>query len=35
MTNLEGGRQTDIIILDFAKAFNWVNHSLFVHKLQC
>ena len=34
-TNLEGGRQTDIIILDFAKAFNRVNHSLLVHKLQC
>ena len=34
MTSLEGGRQTDIIILDFAKAFDWVNHSLLVHKLQ-
>ena len=34
-TNLEGGRQTDIIILDFAKAFDRVNHSLLVHKLQC
>ena len=35
MTSLEGGRQTDIIILDFAKAFDRVNHSLLVHKLQC
>ena len=35
-TNLEGGRQTDIIILDFTKAFDQVNHhSLLVHKLQC
>ena len=34
-TNLEGGKQTDIIILDFAKAFDRVNHSLLVHKLQC
>ena len=34
-TNQEGERQTDIIILDFAKAFDRVNHSLLVHKLQC
>ena len=34
-TNLEGGRQNDIIILDFAKAFDRVNRSLLVHKLQC
>ena len=34
-TSLEGGRQTDIIILDFAKVFDWVNHSLLVYKLQC
>ena len=34
-TNLEGGRQTGIIVLDFAKAFDRVNHSLLVHKLQC
>ena len=33
-TNLEGGRQTDVIILDFATAFDRVNHSLLVHKLQ-
>ena len=30
-TNLEGGRQTDIIVLDFAKVFDRVNHSLHVH----
>ena len=34
-TSLEGGRQTDIIILDFAKVFDRVNHSLLVYKLQC
>ena len=33
-TNLEGGRQTDVIILDFATAVDRVNHSLLVHKLQ-
>ena len=33
-TNLEGGRQTDVILLDFAKAFDRVNHILLVHKLQ-
>ena len=32
-TSLEGGRQADIIILDFAKAFDRVNHSLLVHKI--
>ena len=31
--NLEQGRQTDILILDFAKAFDKVNHSLLIHKL--
>lgn len=31
--NLEGGKQTDILILDFAKAFDKVNHSLLIHKL--
>ena len=34
-TNLEGGRQTEIIVLDFATVFDRVNHSLHVHKLQC
>ena len=34
MTNLEGGKQTDVLIMDFAKAFDRVNHSLLLHKLQ-
>ncbi|KAI8519197.1 hypothetical protein Bbelb_024540 [Branchiostoma belcheri] len=32
-TNLESGKQTDLLIMDFAKAFDRVNHSLLVHKL--
>ena len=32
--NLEAGLETDIVILDFAKAFDKVNHSLLVHKLE-
>jgi hypothetical protein len=32
--NLQEGQQTDIPILDFAKAFDKVNHSLLIHKLQ-
>ena len=32
--NLQEGQQTDILILDFAKAFDIVNHSLLIHKLQ-
>ena len=32
--NLEEGLETDIVILDFAKAFDKVNHSLLVHKLE-
>ena len=33
-SNLHAGYETDIIILDFAKAFDKVNHSLLVHKLE-
>ena len=32
--NLEKGRQSDIVIMDFAKAFDKVNHSLLIHKLR-
>ena len=33
---MERGNQTDIIILDFAKAFDKVNHTLLLYKLhQC
>jgi retron-type reverse transcriptase len=32
--NLQDGQQTDILILDFAKAFDKINHSLLIHKLQ-
>ena len=31
--NLDNSTQTDIIILDFTKAFDKVNHSLLIHKL--
>ena len=32
--NLDSGSQTDIIFLDFAKAFDSVPHDLIVHKLK-
>ena len=32
-TSLESGKQTDILIMDFAKAFDRVNHSLLIQKL--
>ena len=31
---LESGMPTDVIIMDFAEAFDRVNHSLLVHKTQ-
>ena len=31
--NLDRGVQTDVVVLDFAKAFDKVNHSLLIHKL--
>ena len=30
---LQGGKQTDVIVMDFSKAFDKVNHSLLVDKL--
>jgi hypothetical protein len=32
--NIQEGRQTDILIMDFAKAFDKVNHSLLIHNLR-
>ena len=32
--NLQEGHQSDILIMDFAKAFDKVNHSLLTHKLE-
>ena len=32
-TNLQDGKQTNILVMDFAKAFDKVCHSLLVHKL--
>ena len=32
--NLQEGHQSDILIMDFAKAFDKVNHSLLIHKLE-
>ena len=34
LTNIHIGHQTDIIILDFAKAFDKVNHNKLIHKLK-
>ena len=34
LTNMHIGHQTDIIILDFAKAFDKVNHNKLIHKLK-
>ena len=32
--NIEAGIQTDVIVLDFAKAFDRVNHSLLIKKIE-
>jgi hypothetical protein len=33
ITLLENGKQTDILVMDFSKAFDKVSHSLLLHKL--
>ena len=32
--NLDQGKQTDCLIMDFSKAFDKVSHSLIIHKLK-
>ena len=32
--NVDNGKQTDILIMDFSKAFDKVNHTLLLHKLR-
>ena len=34
VTSLDQKQQTDVVVMDFAKAFDKVNHSLLVHKLR-
>jgi hypothetical protein len=29
---MENGKQTDILVMDFSKAFDKVSHSLLLHK---
>ena len=31
--NVEAGKQTDLIVMDFSKAFDKVDHNLLVYKL--
>jgi hypothetical protein len=31
--NLDQGKQTDCLIMDFSKTFDMVSHSLIIHKL--
>jgi hypothetical protein len=32
--NMASGKQTDVLIMDFSKAFDKVSHSCLVHKLE-
>eukprot|EP00745_Piridium_sociabile_P027724 TRINITY_DN44613_c1_g1_i1.p1 TRINITY_DN44613_c1_g1~~TRINITY_DN44613_c1_g1_i1.p1 ORF type:complete len:604 (+),score=154.71 TRINITY_DN44613_c1_g1_i1:145-1812(+) len=32
--NMEKGKQTDVLVMDFSKAFDKVSHSLLIHKLR-
>ena len=32
-TNMSAGKQTDVLVMDFSKAFDKVSHCLLVHKL--
>ena len=31
--NLDDSKQTDVLIMDFSKAFDKVSHNLLIHKL--
>jgi hypothetical protein len=32
--NLDDGKETDVLIMDFSKAFDKVNHNLLIHMLK-